>query len=280
MTIYKPGGVTSREKKEKSKPLTEDCEDDNPFAVDDDTINIVSLKRVQNDGANIRLMRSFVVCILLILIILSAVCSLYLFKTGTRDTGKPWIETCRVHYHQLKTGNPGDNRTLLMEGEYWQQVEIDVREERYEKLHIPPILGTRRAEVLHDMDSGNTAIIDRDSGRCFVTPLNTTLVKPISEFYPLVQSNKAGYYLPDAELVHDFYRVLKPQVGDVSKLGPKVFQFCEYYDTYRLVREDTAPDGDPVAVDQCYFKGEKFCLGNAGTKYLLIITISRCADEK
>lgn len=66
---------------------------------------------------------------------------------------QPFLETCRVHYHEKKNGDPGDNMTLLVEGEFWQQVEIDVRTERYMKLHTPPILGTIRSEVVHDMDS-------------------------------------------------------------------------------------------------------------------------------
>jgi hypothetical protein len=66
-------------------------------------------------------------------------------------TLQPWIETCRVHYHQWKAGADGKEKSFLMEGEYYQQVEIDISLERYVKLNVPPILNSRRASVLHDM---------------------------------------------------------------------------------------------------------------------------------
>ena len=37
---------------------------------------------------------------------------------------------------------------------------------------------------------GQTAIVDQDNSLCFVMDINTTLVRPISDFYNLVKHNK------------------------------------------------------------------------------------------
>lgn len=160
-----------------------------------------------------------------------------------------------------------------MEGEYYQQVEIDIGLERYVRLTVPPILNSRRSIVVHDMVKGLTAVVDQDHGRCFITQINDTLVRPISEFYDQIQQNKAGYYLRDAELIHDHYRLLKSQIEDISLLGSRIYLECRFFDTYRLVRDNLSDQLESVA---CHFEGEQYCAGHAGSKYLLIFAISRC----
>jgi len=65
---------------------------------------------------------------------------------------QPWTETCRVHYHEWKTSADGKERSFLLEGELYQQVEIDDAWGRYMKLNVPSIFNTMRSSTLHDID--------------------------------------------------------------------------------------------------------------------------------
>ena len=51
---------------------------------------------------------------------------------------------------------------------------------------------------------------------------------------------KAGYYLPDAEIIYDNYHVINPAVDDVSQFGPRIYSACQYFDTFRLTRAETS----------------------------------------
>jgi len=279
MTIYKPkveDPKTKSTSKQETNSYVEDADDDNPL-VSSDTAYIVQQPHTPR-RRNVTVIRCFIIFttfFLSLLVVFGA--TIYLYKHAMGDQNKPWIELCRVRYHEWKTGASGSDKSFLMEGEFYQQVEIDVNQDRYEKLNIPPVLNTRRASILHDMDVGLTAIIDQDHGRCFITQINATLVKPISDYYELVKYNKAGYYLPDAELIRDNYRLLKPAIEDVSQFGQRIYSYCEFYDTYRLVRDD--PPLDKSETTACYFEGEQYCLGNAGSKYMLVLAISRCVGS-
>jgi len=57
-----------------------------------------------------------------------------------------------MHYHLWKDNAAGVKRAFKVEGEFYQQVEIDVNNEVYEKLNVPPIMTAQRAEILHDFD--------------------------------------------------------------------------------------------------------------------------------
>ena len=57
---------------------------------------------------------------------------------------------------------------------------------------------------------------------------------------------QSGYYLPNAEILHENYRVATPRVEDMQPFGYYIYMECKYFDTYRLVR-DNQPFG------QCCF---------------------------
>ena len=51
-------------------------------------------------------------------------------------------------------------------------------------------------------------------------------------------SLQAGYYIPDAKVVRENYRVQTPAVEDLEPFGEYISSDCQLYDTYRLVHED------------------------------------------
>ena len=49
---------------------------------------------------------------------------------------------------------------------------------------------------------------------------------------------QSGYYIPDAEVVREKYRVAVPQVENLEPFGLYIGSECQYFETYRLVRDD------------------------------------------
>lgn len=280
MTIYKPKLAGEKAKpatEQKLKTYDDELSDDNPF-IQDDAVEILGQATTQRKH-HMSALNWFVVIVTSIVIALTVLGMTYFLIVHRRhsDVNKPWIDTCRVRYHEWRTDAMGKERSFLHEGEIYQQVEIDVSRERYEKLNVPSVFNAKRAVVLHDMELGLTAVIDQDHGRCFVAQINATLVKPVSDFYSLVENNKAGYYLPNAELIHDNYAIAHPPIADIlSEFGPRIMSECQFYDTYRLMRDDTLPEEKTVT--PCRYQNERYCMGNAGSKFMLIFTISRCVE--
>ena len=66
---------------------------------------------------------------------------------------QPYIGSkIRMNYHALKDDAAGVKRAFKVEGEFYQQVEIDVDNEAYEKLNVPPIMNALRSTILHDFN--------------------------------------------------------------------------------------------------------------------------------
>jgi len=55
-----------------------------------------------------------------------------------------------MHYHTWIDNAAGVKRSFKLEGEFYQQVEIDVKNEAYEKLNVPSVMNMQRASVVHD----------------------------------------------------------------------------------------------------------------------------------
>jgi len=62
-----------------------------------------------------------------------------------------------MHYHTWKDNAAGVKRSFKVEGEFHQQVEIDINNESYVKLNVPSIMKAQRSEILHDFDLVCTA---------------------------------------------------------------------------------------------------------------------------
>jgi len=55
-----------------------------------------------------------------------------------------------MHYHIWKANAAGEKRSFKVEGEFYQQVEIDINTEAYEKLNVPKVMNMLPAKILHD----------------------------------------------------------------------------------------------------------------------------------
>jgi len=59
---------------------------------------------------------------------------------------------------------------------------------------------------------------------------------------------QAGYYLPDAQLVRENYKVQLPELHDLRRFGIYIAYDCRFYATYQLIRDDD------------FVRGFTFCL--------------------
>ncbi|CAN9498520.1 unnamed protein product [Ophioblennius macclurei] len=93
------------------------------------------------------------------------------------------------------------------------------------------------ADIVHDFQRRLTAYLDLNLNRCYVIPLNTSIVMPPRDFLELLVNIKAGTYLPQSYLVHE-EMVVTERLHHVDQLGFFIHSLCQGKDTYKLQRRD------------------------------------------
>lgn len=261
MTIYKP--KAGDKKVEKTVPPSpEVVTEDVPLAEKTKKIEHLSHQVIVINAARRRRNNMLILMAVLLLMSLTAIGiagGLFLYR---HMQNRPFMGSCLVPYHEPSG----------VQGSFQQQVEIDKAYGVYEKLEVPPILDSRRSTVVHDFEKNLTAIVDRDRARCFIMNLNRTTVQPPRNFLDLLQKFQSGYYVPDAEVVREKYRVATPEVDNLEPFGIYIWNECQYFETYRLVRDDQPfAMSKKRSVDSRHFGS--FCLGETMSPYMPIIDI-------
>lgn len=197
----------------------------------------VAARRRRSTCANL-----FVLLTALFLLSAGIIGSIYLYKYLTHRTFRGW---CGVPYYELlsddEQGGKQQQQQRTYEGHFEEQVEIDKEYGKYEKIDVPAFEDVRRSSILHDFEKNYTAIVDMDDDRCYVMPLNRKLVRPPKDFWDLISKLRSGYYLPDAELVKENYRVQQPPVTNLSPFGYYIWRDCRGRDTYILQKIERQP---------------------------------------
>ncbi|KAI1899180.1 hypothetical protein AGOR_G00058950 [Albula goreensis] len=103
---------------------------------------------------------------------------------------------------------------------------------------VPDFADSDPADIVHDFPRRLTAYLDLSLNKCYVIPLNTSVVMPPKDLMELLVNIKAGTYLPQSYLIHEQMMVTE-RVDDVDQLGYFIFNLCRGKDTYRLQRRDT-----------------------------------------
>nr|ACO10177.1 Integral membrane protein 2B [Osmerus mordax] len=85
-----------------------------------------------------------------------------------------------------------------------------------------------------------TAYLDLSLNKCYVIPLNTSIVMPPKDFLELLVNIKAGTYLPQSYLVHE-QMIVTERLDNMEELGFFINSLCRGRDTYRLERRETIP---------------------------------------
>lgn len=107
-------------------------------------------------------------------------------------------------------------------------------DENYSKITVPDFRDGRRGRFLHDFKNNQSSIIDKDTGRCFVMPLDRGTVLPPSSLYDLVTKMWNGYYDIDTDTVRQNFQVITPAVSDTSNISPRISNECRGMRIYML----------------------------------------------
>jgi len=300
MTIYKPNNPDR--KQEKKLVNTPEIVIDDKLPLTDkvkagDGGAVLLLRRRPITNTEILRRRRAIRCIMAflamsIVVIVALVCALFIHKN---ILNRPYMGVCQVKFHEdepYPVGAQGQQGAGPKTGLFDEMIEVDQANEAYEKLDVPPILDFRRATVVHDFEKNLTAIVDRDHGRCFVLPLNRSAVQPPKNFIDLLEKFKSGYYLPNAELVRDSYKVIMPPMEDLEPLGVYIWSDCQFFDTYRLEKDEasdvimasSALEEDPIVKSKkkrsadCSMIGDGFCLGSTYTEQMRCVSFTDCVN--
>ncbi|XP_013878199.1 integral membrane protein 2B isoform X2 [Austrofundulus limnaeus] len=93
------------------------------------------------------------------------------------------------------------------------------------------------ADIVHDFQRRLTAYLDLSLNKCYVIPLNTSVVMPPKDFLDLLINVKAGTYMPQSYLIHE-EMVVTERLEHVDQLGYFIYNLCRGKDTYKLQRRD------------------------------------------
>uniref|UniRef100_A0A3B4AGV2 Integral membrane protein 2 n=1 Tax=Periophthalmus magnuspinnatus TaxID=409849 RepID=A0A3B4AGV2_9GOBI len=91
-----------------------------------------------------------------------------------------------------------------------------------------------------------TAYLDLSLNKCYVIPLNTSIVMPPRDLLELLVNVKAGTYLPQSYLVHE-EMVVTERIENVNQLGFFIFNLCRGKETFRLQRRDRIPGNTDIS---------------------------------
>uniref|UniRef100_A0A023G7H1 Integral membrane protein 2 n=1 Tax=Amblyomma triste TaxID=251400 RepID=A0A023G7H1_AMBTT len=119
---------------------------------------------------------------------------------------------------------------------FQEQFDLDLEFEQYEEIEVPDFSHGRRGRFIHDFAANKTGIVDVEGRRCFVMPLNRSLVLPPHSLFDLIVKMRAGYYDVDTEIVRERMRVVTPPILDFRDVGYYITRECSALPTYRLER--------------------------------------------
>lgn len=115
-----------------------------------------------------------------------------------------------------------------------EDFELDLKSGAYEKMYVPEFEKGRNSKFIHDFHANMTGIIDLAAQRCFVMPLNRSVVLPPESLHDLIQKMTIGYYTPNPSQIRETYRAVETPVEDMLSLGSHIAQACQDYTVYRL----------------------------------------------
>ncbi|XP_071379176.1 integral membrane protein 2B-like [Centroberyx affinis] len=126
------------------------------------------------------------------------------------------------------------------------QVQESIRvleEEGVELINVlvPEFSDSDPADIVHDFNKNLTAYLDLTLDRCYITPLNTSIVLPPRDLQELLINMKARPYLPQPHLVRE-QMMVTGEVVNMGDLGDFINSLC--YGRYTYMLERRAHDFD------------------------------------
>uniref|UniRef100_UPI00398F852E integral membrane protein 2Bb n=1 Tax=Pristiophorus japonicus TaxID=55135 RepID=UPI00398F852E len=107
------------------------------------------------------------------------------------------------------------------------------------------------ADIVHDFHRGLTAYLDLTLNKCYVIPLNSSIVMPPRSLFELLINIKAGTYLPQSYLIHE-EMVVTDRIENVDELGYFISRLCRGKETFKLQRRDFEKGIQKREVVECF----------------------------
>ncbi|MEE6471204.1 hypothetical protein FKM82_009211 [Ascaphus truei] len=116
---------------------------------------------------------------------------------------------------------------------------------------VPEFADSDPADIVHDFHRKLTAYLDLRLNKCYVIPLNTSIVMPPKNFLELLVNIKSGSYLPQSYLIHE-QMVITDRIDKVDQLGFFIYRLCRDKETYKLQRRETIRGIQKREVGNCH----------------------------
>ncbi|XP_067848685.1 integral membrane protein 2Bb [Heptranchias perlo] len=100
---------------------------------------------------------------------------------------------------------------------------------------VPEFADSDPADIVHDFHRGLTAYLDLSLNKCYVIPLNSSIVMPPRTLFELLINIEAGTYLPQSYLIHE-EMVVTDYIENVDELGYFISRLCRGKETFKLQR--------------------------------------------
>lgn len=159
------------------------------------------------------------------------------------DSKMPPVMSASEFLRQSSRGSSGSSPEVgnsimdpVRNSVFQEQFDLDMEFEQYEEIEVPDFSHGRRGRFIHDFAANKTGIVDVEGRRCFVMPLNRSLVLPPHSLFDLIVKMRAGYYDVDTEIVRERMRVITPPILDFRDVGYYITRECSALPTYRLER--------------------------------------------
>ncbi|XP_029967793.1 integral membrane protein 2Bb [Salarias fasciatus] len=165
----------------------------------------------------------------------------YLFRYYVPEEGQVYV--CGLNYREEDfMVQEEEVEVELPNGYHLRQVEERVRVLEWEQVElisvpVPEFEDGDPADIVHDFNRRLTAYLDLTLKKCYVIPLNTSIVMPPRDFLELLINVKAGTYLPQSYLIHE-EMVVTERLEHVDQLGFFIYNLCRGKETYKLQRRD------------------------------------------
>ncbi|KAK1342127.1 hypothetical protein QTO34_016884 [Cnephaeus nilssonii] len=137
----------------------------------------------------------------------------------------------------------------------YQTIEENIKifeedEVEFISVPVPEFADSDPANIVHDFNKKLTAYLDLNLDKCYVIPLNTSIVMPPRNLLELLINIKAGTYLPQSYLIHE-HMVITDRIENIDHLGFFIYRLCHDKETYKLQRRDTIKGIQKREVSNC-----------------------------
>uniref|UniRef100_A0A8B9V853 Integral membrane protein 2 n=1 Tax=Anas zonorhyncha TaxID=75864 RepID=A0A8B9V853_9AVES len=162
----------------------------------------------------------------------------YLYKYFAFQQGGVYF--CGIKYIEdgLSLPEPGAEAQSARYHTIEQNIQILEEEDvEFISVPVPEFADSDPADIVHDFHRRLTAYLDLSLDKCYVIPLNTSVVMPPKNFLELLINIKAGTYLPQSYLIHE-QMIVTDRIENVDQLGFFIYRLCRGKETYKLQRKE------------------------------------------